>query len=152
MGNKSKLDEIDLAILKHLRKNSRMRLVEMSYKMRVSDATLQSRIKRLQKRGIIKKFTITVDPAAIGFTVAAIMLVQIDADKQDTAKKALSKVPEISEIYGVLGEYDLCIKVWSKSLEELNDLINDKIRSIEGIEDLLEIVIVERVKEESVPI
>jgi Lrp/AsnC family transcriptional regulator for asnA, asnC and gidA len=120
--------------------------------MQIPDAPVQSRVKRLEKRGIIEKFTITVNPAAIGFTVAAIMLVQLDADNQDTVKIALSKIPEISEIYGVLGEYDLCIKVWSRSLEELNDLINDKIRSIEGIEDLLEIVIVERVKEDSVPI
>ena len=152
MGNKSKLDETDFAILRHLKQNSRMRFLEMSRQMQVPDATIQSRVKRLEKRGIIEKFTITVNPAAIGFTVAAIMLVQLDADNQDTVKIALSKIPEISEIYGVLGEYDLCIKVWSRSLEELNDLINDKIRSIEGIEDLLEIVIVERVKEDSVPI
>jgi Lrp/AsnC family transcriptional regulator for asnA, asnC and gidA len=152
MGNKSKLDGIDLTILRHLKQNSRIHFLEMARQTNIPDATIQSRVKRLEKRGIIEKFTITVNPSAIGLTVAAFMLVKVDADKQDTAKAALSRISEISEIYGVLGEYDLCIKVRSKSLEELNDLINDKIRSIEGIEDLLEIVIVERVKEDSVPI
>jgi Lrp/AsnC family transcriptional regulator for asnA, asnC and gidA len=126
-----------------------MSYLEMSRRMNISDATVQFRIKRLKEHGIIKKFTITVDPASIGYVVAAIMLVQIDADKHDAAKNELSKIPQISEIYSVLGEYDLFLKVWARSLEELNELINDKIRSIEGIEDLLEIVIVERVKEES---
>jgi Lrp/AsnC family transcriptional regulator for asnA, asnC and gidA len=42
--------------------------------------------------------------------------------------------------------------VWSKSLEELNTLINDRIRSIEGIEDLHEIIVVERAKEETSPV
>jgi Lrp/AsnC family transcriptional regulator for asnA, asnC and gidA len=149
MGNRSVLDEIDSNILKLLKQNSRMSYLEMSRRMNISDATVQFRIKRLKEHGIIKKFTITVDPASIGYVVAAIMLVQIDADKHDAAKNELSKIPQISEIYSVLGEYDLFLKVYARSLEELNELINDKIRSIEGIEDLLEIVIVERVKEES---
>ena len=52
----------------------------------------------------------------------------------------------------MLGEYDLFVKVWSRSLDELNTIINDHIRSIDGIEDLLEIVVVERVKEETPPV
>jgi len=55
-------------------------------------------------------------------------------------------------VYSVLGEYDLFVKVWAKSLEELNRIINDHIRAIDGIEDLMEIVVVERVKEEAPPV
>ena len=150
MGNRSKLDEIDSAILRLLKTNSRMSFIEMSRQLDVSDATIQFRIKRLKERGIIEKFTIIVDPDAIGYTVVAIMLIQIDADKHDASKIALSKIPEISEVYSVLGEHDLFIKVWSRSLEEINSIINDKIRSIDGIKDLLEIVVVERVKDESI--
>jgi Lrp/AsnC family transcriptional regulator for asnA, asnC and gidA len=149
MGQRSKLDEIDSAILRLLKRDSRMSLTEMSRQMNISDSTIQFRIKRLKEHKIIDKFTITINPKAIDYTVIAIMLVQIDADMHDVAKIALSKIPEISEVYSVLGEYDLFIKVWSKNLEELNELINDKIRSIEGIKDLLEIVVVERVKEGS---
>jgi len=150
MGNRWKLDEIDSAILGLLKTNSRMSFIEMSRQLAVSDATIQFRIKRLKERGIIEKFTIIVDPDAIGYTVVAIMLIQIDADKHDASKIALSKIPEISEVYSVLGEHDLFIKVWSRSLEEINSIINDKIRSIDGIKDLLEIVVVERVKDESI--
>lgn len=149
MSNRSKLDETDSAILKLLKINSRMSFIEMSRQLGVSDATIQFRVRRLKERGIIKKFTIAVDSNAIGYSVAAIMLLQIDADKHDSAKIALSKIPEISEVYSVLGEHDLFIKVWSRSLEEINDIINDKIRAIDGIKDILEIVVVERVKDES---
>jgi Lrp/AsnC family transcriptional regulator, regulator for asnA, asnC and gidA len=152
MGNRSKFDKIDSDILTLLKENSRISFIEMSRRLGVSDATIQFRVKRLKESGIIGKFTVTVNPAAIGYTVAAIMLIEIDADKHDAAKIALSKVPEISEIYSVLGEYDLFIKVWSRSLEEINDLINDKIRSIDGIKDLLEIVVVERVKDETLSV
>lgn len=147
MGNKTKIDETDFAILRLLSTNSRMTFIEMSRRLGVSDATIQFRVKRLKERGIIEKFTIIIDPDAIGYTVAAIMLLQIDADKHDAAKIALSKIPEISEVYSVLGEHDLFIKVWSRSLEEINNIINDKIRSIDGINDLLEIVVVEKIKD-----
>lgn len=149
MANRSKLDETDSAILRLLKIDSRMSFIEMSRRLGVSDATIQFRVRRLKERGIIKKFTIAIDPDVIGYSVAAIMLLQIDADKHDVAKIALSKIPEISEVYSVLGEHDLFIKVWSRSLEEINNIINDKIRSIDGVKDILEIVVVERVKDES---
>jgi len=152
MGHRLDLDEVDLAILRNLRDNSRIHLQEISEITGVPDATIQFRLKRMMANGAIDKFTIIANPNATGYMVTAIMLVQTNTDKHDEAKAALAAVPEISEVYSVLGEYDLFIKVWSKSLEGLNLVINDKVRSIDGVEDLLEIVVVERVKEETPPV
>ncbi len=152
MGNSPELDEVDITILRHLRKNSRMRFQEMSRRTGIPDATLQFRLKRMMGKGIIDKFTVIANPEWTGYAVTALVLVQTDTDRHDEAKAHLAELPEISEVYSVLGEYDLFIKLWAQSLEELNSLINDKIRSIDGIEDLLEIVVVERVKEDTPPI
>ncbi|OPY51870.1 MAG: putative HTH-type transcriptional regulator [Methanosaeta sp. PtaU1.Bin112] len=146
------LDEVDRAILGSLREDARVSLREMSRRSGISDATIQFRLKRMKARGIIDRFTIIANPAATGYLVTAIMLVQTDNERHDQVVKALSKVPEITEVYGILGEYDLFLKVWSRSLDELNILINDKIRSVEGIEDLHEIVVVERAKNETSPV
>jgi Lrp/AsnC family transcriptional regulator for asnA, asnC and gidA len=124
----------------------------MSRKSGISDATIQFRLKRMIANGAIERFTITANPAATGYAVTAIMLVQTDTERHDQAVSDLAKIPEITEVYGILGEYDLFVKVWSSSLEELNYLINDRIRSIEGIEDLHEMVVVERAKEETSPV
>ncbi len=152
MNNSSGLDEVDSSILRLLRENSRMSYQEMSRQTGISDATIQHRLKRMKERGVIDRFTVITSPVATGYTVTAIMLVQTDTERHDEAKNALSALPEISEVYSVLGEYDLYIKVWARSLEELNRFINDQIRAIGGIEDLMEIVVVERVKEEAPPI
>lgn len=152
MESSSGLDEVDSSILKLLRENSRMSFMEMSRITGISDATIQHRLKRMRERGVIDRFTLIANPDATGYVVTAIMLVQTDTEKHDEAKTALSALPQVSEVYSVLGEYDLFIKVWARSLEELNRTINDEIRAVEGIEDLLEIVVVERVKEESPPI
>ncbi len=152
MGNSLDLDKVDRSILRSLRENARMSLQEMSRKSGISDATIQFRLKRMKANGVIERFTIMANPAATGYAVTAIIFVQTDTERHDQTLIDLAKIPEITEVYGILGEYDLFLKVWSKSLEELNALINDRIRSIEGIEDLHEIVVVERAKDETPPI
>jgi Lrp/AsnC family transcriptional regulator for asnA, asnC and gidA len=152
MGNNSELDDLDLAILKLLRANSRMSYLKMSRATGISDATIQFRLKRMVERGIIDRFTVAINPKACGYNVMAVVLVQTDTNKHENAKHALAEIPEVSEVYGVLGEYDLLIKVWSRSLEELNEIITEKIRSVDGIEDLLEMVIIDRVKEDLPPV
>ncbi len=152
MGGSFELDEVDRIILKSLRENSRMSLQEISRKSGISDATIQFRLKRMKANGAIERFTISANPAATGYVVTAIILVQTDGDRHDQALMDLAKIPQITEVYGILGEYDLFLKIWSKSLEELNAIINDCIRSLDGIEDLHEIVVVERAKEEMPPI
>ena len=152
MGKRWDLDKLDSAILRLLQKNARMSYQEMSKQTGISDATIQFRLKRMKARGIIDKFTVVANPALLGYAVMAVMLVQTDTDKHDDAKLALAKIPEITEVYSILGEYDLLIKVWAGSLTELNTVMNEKIRAVDGIEDLLEMVVVERVKEEMPPV
>lgn len=151
-GETIELDEVDRVILKNLRENARISLQEISRKTGISDATIQFRLKRMKANGVIERFTISANPAATGYVVTAIILVQTDGDRHDQVLMDLTRIPEITEVYGILGEYDLFLKVWSRSLEELNAIINDRIRSLDGIEDLHEIVVMERAKEEMPPV
>jgi Lrp/AsnC family transcriptional regulator for asnA, asnC and gidA len=146
------LDEVDRTILGNLREDARISLRDMSRRSGISDATIQFRLKRMKTNGVIDRFTIIANPAATGYLITAIILVQTDNERHDQVVEALAEVPEITEVYGILGEYDLFLKVWSRSLDDLNALINDRIRPIEGIEDLHEIVVVERAKDETSPV
>jgi Lrp/AsnC family transcriptional regulator for asnA, asnC and gidA len=152
LGNRMDLDEVDRTILGNLREDARISLREMSRRSGISDATIQFRLKRMKTNGAIDRFTIMANPAATGYLITAIILVQTDNERHDQVVEALADVPEITEVYGILGEYDLFLKVWSISLDGLNALINDRIRPIEGIEDLHEIVVVERAKDETSPV
>ena len=146
------IDEVDRTILGSLREDARISLRDMSRRSGISDATIQFRLKRMKANGVIDRFTIMANPTATGYMVTAIILVQTDNERHDQVVESLADVPEITEVYEILGEYDLFLKVWSKSLDDLNALINDRIRPIEGIEDLHEIVVVERAKDETSPV
>jgi Lrp/AsnC family transcriptional regulator, regulator for asnA, asnC and gidA len=152
MGKTFDIDEVDRTILGSLREDARISLRDMSRRSGISDATIQFRLKRMRANGVIDRFTIMANPAATGYMVTAIILVQTDNERHDQVVEALALVPEITEVYGILGEYDLFLKLWSRSLDDLNALINNQIRPIEGIEDLHEIVVVERAKNETSPV
>ena len=152
MSDSLDLDEVDRTILRSLRDNARISLQDISRRSGVCDATIQFRLRRMKAAGVIERFTIAASPAATGYAVTAIILVQTDGDRHDQTLAELVKVPEITEVYGILGEYDLFLKVWCRSLEEFKVIINDSIRSLPGIEDLHEIIVMERAKEEMPPI
>jgi Lrp/AsnC family transcriptional regulator for asnA, asnC and gidA len=147
----SEMDETDLAILHSLMKNARITISKMSQEIDVPDATISHRLKRLE-RAVIKGYTAILDPQTVGLEMTAIIIIQTETEKHGAAKIALSKLEEVSEVYSVSGEYDLLIKLWAHDMEELNQVINSKIRSIDGVDDLTEMIVMERVKEEMVPL
>jgi len=144
------MDEIDLAIIRSLMKNSRITISQMSKEIDVPDATISNRLKKLEDY-IIKRYTMIPNWEKLGMEITSIIIIQTESEKHETVKDMLSKLREVSEVYSVSGEYDLLIKVWVKSITQLNNLINKKIRSIDGVEDLTEMIVMERVKED-VPI
>ena len=140
------MDDIDSEIIRSLARNSRITLSQMSKEISVPDATISNRLKKLEK-SVIKQYTLIIDPDELGLTVTAIIIIQTESEKHENVKNDLSKLEEVSEVYSVSGEYDLLIKVWAHSIEELNEIMNSKVRSVDGVEDLTEMIVMERVKE-----
>jgi Lrp/AsnC family transcriptional regulator for asnA, asnC and gidA len=145
------LDETDLAILQALTKNARITLSKMSEDIDVPDATISHRLKRLE-REVIKGYTVIFDPDTVGLRMTAIIIIQTETEKHSAVKHALADLDEVSEVYSVSGEYDLLIKLWAHDMEELNQLIDHKIRAIDGVDDLTEMLVMERVKEGTMPL
>jgi Lrp/AsnC family transcriptional regulator for asnA, asnC and gidA len=150
-GIESELDEIDLAILRSLQNNARITISKMSDDIDVPDATISHRLKKLEE-SMIKHYTVVLDYHKLGLAMMAIIIIQTETEKHGAVKMELSKLDEVSEVYSVSGEYDLLIKLWAHNIEELNQLINSKIRSIDGVEDLTEMIVMECVKEEMTPV
>ncbi|HSQ01644.1 MAG TPA: Lrp/AsnC family transcriptional regulator [Methanobacterium sp.] len=144
------MDDIDSEIIRSLVRNSRITLSQMSKEISVPDATISNRLKKLEK-SVIKQYTLIVDPDKLGLKVTAIIIIQTESEKHENVKNELSKLEEVSEVYSVSGEYDILIKVWAHSIEELNEIMNTKIRSVDGVEDLTEMIVMERVKEGVIP-
>ncbi len=145
------MDDVDTAILRSLIKNSRITISQMSKEIDIPDATISNRLKKLEDN-VIKRYTMILDWQKIGLDLTAMIIIQTESEKHELVKEELSKLEEVSEVYSVSGEYDILIKVWVPGIEELNQLINTRIRSVDGVEDLTEMIVLERVKEDMVPV
>ena len=140
------MDETDEKILAKLVENSRMPISKISAQTGIPDSTVSNRLKKLEKSNIIDKYTTILNPEELGINVAAIIIIQTETEKHENVEKELPKLTEVSQVYSVSGEYDILIKLWAHSLDELNDIINSKIRTIDGIEELRELIIMDVLK------
>lgn len=146
------MDETDEKILAKLVENSRMPISKISAQTGIPDSTVSNRLKKLEKSNVIDKYTTILNPEEMGINVTAIIIIQTETEKHENVEKELPKLSEVSQVYSVSGEYDILIKLWAHSLDELNDIINSKIRTIDGIEELRELIIMDVLKEEQLSI
>ncbi len=148
MGNKLKLDEVDLKILNYLAQNSRISFTEMSKASGIPDATLQHRFRRLVKNNVIKKFTIEINHEYASNFVISIVLLKTASEKHDKIKRILASLPEVYEVYELFYDFGLFIKVSGVSLDNIDEIIRDKIAAIDGVNEVRKIAIVEEIKDE----
>lgn len=129
-----RIDDLDMKILAELIKDANISVPRMSKKINVNSSVVYSRIKRLAKRGLIKKFTIVVNEEALGFNVKAIIGLSMDSKLRDNVLAELFKVSEVREIAEVTGRFDVLVTVAARALDEMHRLISDKIGRIEGVQ------------------
>ena len=128
-----KFDELDMKILTELTKDGNVSVPNLSKRLGINTSVLYSRIKRLIKKKLIKKFTIVVDESLIGISVKATMGINRDPKQKEQIHKALLKTSEVVMISEVTGRFDILITVRAKNLEELHSVAIEKIGKIEGI-------------------
>ncbi|MBU0532440.1 Lrp/AsnC family transcriptional regulator [Candidatus Micrarchaeota archaeon] len=123
------LDEKDFAIIDELKKNSRLSEQKLAKKTNIPMTTVHNRIKKLQANGIIKKYTIELDYAKLGKSIVAyVMLKAIASADQKALLEQVAKIPQVREVAMITGEFDLLFKVKVSSMEELNELVVQKLR------------------------
>jgi Lrp/AsnC family transcriptional regulator for asnA, asnC and gidA len=124
-----------MRILTELTKDGNVSVPNLSKRLGINTSVLYSRIKRLLKKKLIKKFTIVVDESLIGIGVRATMGINRDPKQKEQIHKALLKAPEVIMMSEVTGRFDMLLTVRAKNLEELHSVAIEKIGKIEGIQN-----------------
>ena len=130
------MDSKDYAILEELEKDSRQSTALIARKTGIPRVTVHERMEKLRKSGGIKNFSTVLDYKLLGKPVNAFILVTFNSKSvtQHELAEKISKMPGVSEVCIIAGEWDLLVKVHSESLEKLGELIVDKLRKIDGVE------------------
>ena len=140
------VDKLDLEILKMLQGDSRIPFTEIAQKLKLSESTIRKRVQKLQKKGVIKKFTIEIDPSKIGIRTVAIVGVDMDPAELLTAAQKLCEIEEVRSVATSTGDHMIMTEIWTKDGRELTKLISEKIAKIDGVKKICPAIILEKLK------
>jgi len=129
----AKLDETDMKILSALYADASISVPKLSEQLGVNLSVLYSRIKRLQSRGVIEKFTVLVNEEALGMRAGAIAGLNIDPKQRETVLGEIEKVAGVRLIREVTGRFDIIVNLKGQSLDELHRAVYDVIGKVPGV-------------------
>jgi len=135
----------DIEIIRMLMENARIPYVRMAEKLGVSEAAVRKRIRKLEREGVIKKYTVEVDPKKLGFEVVALIGVDAKPESFITVLEALKGMEEVVSLYSSSGDHMMLVEVWFRNSEELTRFVK-KLESLEGVTRVCPAIILEKVK------
>ncbi|MDR2225256.1 MAG: transcriptional regulator AsnC [Providencia sp.] len=135
MPENYQIDNLDRDILHELMGNARTPYAELAKKFAVSPGTIHVRVEKMKQAGIIKGTRIDINPKQLGFDVCCFIGIILKSAKDyPTALKKLDALEEVVEVYYTTGQYSIFIKVMCKSIDALQDVLINKIQTIDEIQ------------------
>jgi DNA-binding Lrp family transcriptional regulator len=119
----AELDALDLALLGALRDNPRAGVLQLSRLTRVARATVQSRLDRMERDGVITGYGPDIDVAAAGFGVLAFVTLEITQGALDRVREDLAAIPGVLEAYAITGAGDVLCQVAATSHADLQQTL-----------------------------
>jgi Lrp/AsnC family transcriptional regulator for asnA, asnC and gidA len=128
-----KLDATDEAIIAVLQEDGRRSYGEIGEAVGLSEAATRQRVNRLRESGVMRIVAIT-DPVALGRGVVATIGLRVSGDTRLAAVR-LAAIAAAEYVVVTAGSFDIIVEVVCGSEEELLGVINDEIRSVEGVRE-----------------
>ena len=129
------IDNTDLKILSLLSEDAKMPYTEIAKKVFVSGGTVHVRMKKLERLGIVKGYTVELDYGKLGFDLTAFIGIYLQKSSlYDTVLEKLRQIPEIVTIHYTTGNYSIFCKIYCRDTMHLKDVLHDKLQKITGIE------------------
>jgi len=127
------LDATDRALLALMREDARAPVAALARGLKLSRTTVQSRIERLERHGVIAGYTVVVADEIEAGLVRAHVLITVAPRQSGAIERALRRIPELRVLHSVSGPFDLIAIVAAASIGELDALI-DRVGQLDGVE------------------
>ncbi len=129
------MDRKDNELLSVLRQNARLPISAMAQKLGIGRSTVRQRVSRLEKLGVIRRYTVEVDESKIGESHSAFVLISFmpGTSSQREVANSIAAIPGIEELYLISGSWDMIARIHATTLEEIGSIVIDKLRAIEGV-------------------
>lgn len=129
-------DRLDRAILRALREDGRMSLVQLSERVGLSATPVKRRLRQLEDSGLIEGYVARIDRKAAGFGITAFVSVELEKQDAEAVASFQRKVARFEEVVTgslMTGAQDFLLEVVVESLEEFETFLQTKLMRVEGL-------------------
>lgn len=127
----ARLDDVAKRIIEQLQEDGRRSYAEIAQAVGLSEAAVRQRVRRLLDAGVMQIVAVT-DPLTLGFSRQAMIGITAQGDIEEIAQR-LSVLPQIDYVVICAGSFDIIAELVCEDDEQLISIVNDQVRSIEGV-------------------
>ncbi|WP_378144022.1 Lrp/AsnC family transcriptional regulator [Cnuibacter sp. UC19_7] len=126
------IDDVDLMLVELLRKDGRATYAELAAAAGIAPSTCLARVRALIDSGVVTGFAARIDPRALGFTLQALISVNIKAGARQTIASFAAEVrtlPEVTQVFFLGGAEDFILDVAVRDSDHLRDFVVENLSS-----------------------
>jgi DNA-binding Lrp family transcriptional regulator len=130
------IDKYDRAILSALQKDGRISNVDLAGKVSLSESACLRRVRRLEKRGFIEKYTALLDQRHVGLSGNVFVHIALHREEQSELaafEAAVQTLPEVMECYLMTGEFDYLLRVVVSDMADFERVHKESITRLPGV-------------------
>ena len=142
------LDDIDKKIIKVLENDARTSLRKISELVDVSLGTVSNRVKRMERNGVIRGYSVILDPDKIGWELNVVIGLRIQKGRLIEIQERIAKDSRVHGVYDVTGDFDSMVIARAKNRKDLDNL-SKNVLSIDGVERSITHLVLNTVKEKT---
>lgn len=129
----SRTDDIDRRIVDVLREDARVSVSELASRVRISRANAYQRLARLTSDKVIRRFTVDVDHRALGHSITALILMDIDQHAWRNVEEQVVALPGVEFVALTTGTFDVVMLVRAADMETLRDVVLERLQSMPAV-------------------
>jgi Lrp/AsnC family leucine-responsive transcriptional regulator len=120
------MDQTDIRILEDLQLNARITMTELGKKVGLTAPAAAERIRKLEEKGIIKNYSVTINPQKINKPITAFILFDTERCKQFV--EFCKGYPDVLECHRLAGKYSYLVKLVTSSVADLEVFIDETMK------------------------
>lgn len=126
------LDDVSKAIIEQLQEDGRRSYAEIGKAVGLSEAAVRQRVQKLTESGVMQVVAVT-DPMQLGFFRQAMVGIRVTGDSRAVAER-LAEIPAVDYVVLTAGSFDVLAEVVCEDDDDLIELLNQRIRRIDGVQ------------------
>lgn len=128
---------LDKSILETLQRRADISNKELANMNDLAESSMLNRVNKLKEKGIITSYRAVINPKAIGYTVQALVMINLSQHQIqsiDSFEQRVAQIPEVKVAYHITGRYDYVLHVVLRDIDHLADLIKNTLSRLPGLD------------------